>query len=217
MSYTHPSPGYDPYEPLAPNLNCGDAVNGFLLARPRRQIVQLLTGQRVLDVCCGTGSLTAMLAAAGCQAAGVDGSPTMLSFAKRKRINAKFQLMDATRLPFNHEFDAAVISLALHEMPLDIRKEVWASMRRAVRPQGRLIALDYTFPRSRSLWARMALSLVEQDEHSFVSIHREHYENFQEFMASGGLRAWVQERSEPLESVNEYWGGVIAVTVCRRS
>ena len=81
MTDTNLSPNHDPYQPLAPSLNCGDTINGWLLARPRRKIVQLVKGQRVLDVCCGTGSLAAMLAASGCQVIGVDGSPTMLAHA----------------------------------------------------------------------------------------------------------------------------------------
>jgi ubiquinone/menaquinone biosynthesis C-methylase UbiE len=211
------SSSYDPYEPLAQSLKRGDAVNGFLLSRPRRRIVQLLKGQRVLDVGCGTGSLTAMLAAAGCQVVGVDSSPTMLSFAQRKRIAAEFQLVDATRLPFDREFDAAVISIALHEMPPPAREKVWASMRRALRPQGRLIALDFTVSQSTGLLARIARSLIEQDERSLLTIHREHYENFQEFMRKGGLRAWIRERNESVESEYDFWGGTLAVMICRRS
>ncbi len=211
------SSSYDPYQPLAQSLQCGDAINGLLLSRPRRRIVQLLKGQRVLDVCCGTGSLTAMLVAAGCQAVGVDSSPTMLSYARRKGIAAEFQLIDATRLPFNREFDAAVISLALHEMTPHVREKVWVSMRRAVRPQGRLIALDHTVPRTTSLWARIALSIIERDERSLLTIHREHYENFQEFMQNGGLRAWIQERNEVVETEYDFWGGTVGVVICGRS
>ncbi len=215
MSDTNLNPDFDPYRPLAQGLPFGDAVNGWLLSHPRRKIVQLLAGQRVLDVCCGTGSLTGMLVTAGCQAVGVDGSPTMLALAQRKHSAAEFHHMDAANLPFRREFDAAVISLALHEMPPHVRDLVWTCMHRAVRPQGRLIALDYAVPRRTSLLARMARSLIEGDEHSFLTIHREHYENFSEFMRSGGLRAWVQARCEAFESEYEYWGGTIAVTICR--
>ncbi len=210
------SSNYDPYQPLAQGLKFGDALNRWVLSRPRQRIVQLLKGQRVLDVCCGTGNLTAMLVAGGCQAVGVDGSPTMLSHAQSKHIAARFQLMDATRLPFNREFDAAVISIALHEMPPRVREQVWASMRRAVRPQGRLIALDFAVPRHSSLSARIASSLIEQDERSLLAIHREHYENFQEFMRNGGLRAWIRERGETVEAEYDFWGGTVAMVICRR-
>lgn len=217
MGDTNLSSNYDPYQHLAQGLGFSDVVNRWVLLHPRRKIVQLLKGQRVLDVCCGTGNLTAMLAAAGCQVVGVDGSPTMLSHAQRKRIPAEFQRIDATRLPFSREFDAAVISIALHEMPPHARERVWASMRRAVRPQGRLIALDFAVPRSASLLGRMARSLAEQDERSLITIHREHYENFTEFMQNGGLHAWIQERGESVETEYDFWGGAVAVVVCRRS
>jgi ubiquinone/menaquinone biosynthesis C-methylase UbiE len=177
MNDTNLNPNHDAYQPLAERLRFSDAVNGWLLSRPRRKIAQLLKGQRVLDVCCGTGTLTAMLVGASCQAVGVDGSPTMLSFAQRKHIPAEFRQIDAVRLPFDREFDAAVISLALHEMPPHVRELVWDSMRRAVRPDGRLIALDFTVPQGNGLLASIAGSLIERDERGFVSVHREHYEN----------------------------------------
>ncbi len=207
----------DPYRPLAQSLPRGDAINGWLLARPRQRIVELLKGQRILDVCCGTGTLTAMLVHAGSQVVGVDSSPTMLSFAKSKQIGAEFHRMEATALPFDREFDAAVISLALHEMPPDVRNQVWHSMRRAVRPRGRLIALDFTVPQLLTLRARMARSLLEQDERSFRTIHPEHYANFVEFMRNGGLRAFIKERGDPVESDHDFWAGTVAVIVCRRS
>jgi ubiquinone/menaquinone biosynthesis C-methylase UbiE len=207
----------DPYQPLANGLARGDAINGWLLAQPRRRIVQLVKGQRVLDVCCGTGSLTAMLASAGCHAVGVDRSPTMLAFAERRQTSAEFRPLDATGLHFEREFDAAVISLALHEMSPGAREQTWDAMRRAVRPQGRLIALDFAVPRSAGLWGRLAQSLVEQDERSMLTIHREHYAHYCEFMQNGGLRAWVARRGERVESEHDYMGGVVALVVCRRS
>ncbi len=207
--------GYDPYQPLAQGLSRGDPINRWLLARPRQRIVHLLKGQRVLDVACGTGNLTAMLVAAGCQVVGVDSSPTMLSFAQRKHIAARFQLADATRLPFDREFDAAVISIALHEMSPRTRDLVWASTRRAVRPQGRLIALDFAVPRSTGLLERIAGSIIEQDERSLLTIHREHYENYKEFMRNGGLRAWIGQHCEAVEAQYDFWAGTVGVAVCR--
>lgn len=156
MSHESDSPGFDPYRPLGPNLKRGDRLNRWVLVRPRRRIVRLLKGQRVLGVCCGTGNLTAMLVAAGCQAVGVDSSFTMLSHARLKHIPAEWIQMDAARLPFQHELDAAVISLALHEMPSPVRGKVWESMRRAVRPGGLLVALDFVVPLHPGLLARVA-------------------------------------------------------------
>lgn len=213
MRYEERRDSFDPYRPLDQNLKVGDAVNRWLLLRPRQRIVQLLKGQRVLDVCCGTGNLTAMLVAAGCQAAGVDSSPTMLSHARRKQIAAEFKQMDATQLSFNQEFDAAVISIALHEMRPQVRDKVWEAMRRAVVPGGRLLALDFSVPQRNSLITRLAAWLMERDERGFASIHPEHYENFLEFMHNGGLLSWIEKRGQPLEAEYRFWGGTLAVVV----
>ncbi len=206
---------FDPYRPLAQNLKTGDRINRWILERPRRQIVQLIKGQRVLDVCCGTGNLTAMLVAAGCEVVGVDSSPTMLDHARQKQIAAEFKQLDATQIPYQSEFDAAVISIALHEMTPPVREQVWESMRRAVRPEGRLIALDFAIPKRNSLAARIASSLIESDEHSFAAIHPDHYRNFQEFMRRGGLLAWIQKRGKPVEAEYRFLGGTVAVVVTR--
>ena len=121
--------------------------NHWLFLRPRQVIAELLRGQRVLDVCCGSGDWSAELAAARCQVVGIDSSSTMVAYAREKRTAARFKVMDATAMPFEFEFDAAVISLALHALSAPVRQAVWESMVHAVTPGGRLIALDYTLPR----------------------------------------------------------------------
>ncbi len=204
---------FDPYRPLDQNLKSADVINRWILLRPRQRIVQLLKGQRVLDVCCGTGNLTAMLVAAGCRAVGVDSSPTMLSHARRKHIAAEFKQMDASQLQFHHEFDAAVISIALHEMQPQVREKVWESMCGAVLLGGRLIALDFAVPGQNSLLARIMGGLMEQDERGTLNYHPEHYRNYQEFMRNGGLLSWIQKWSQPLEAEYRFWGGTLAVVV----
>ena len=217
MTHEESPAGFDPYRPLSQNLNFGDRLNRWILRRPRQRIVQLLKGQRVLDVCCGTGNLTAMLVAAGCQVTGVDSSPTMLSHARQKHIPAEFEQMDATQLPFQSEFEAAVISLALHEMSPPVRAQVWEAMRRAVQTRGRLIALDFAIPLRNNLMARIASRFTERDERAFLSIYPAHYENYRGFMQAGGLLSWIQKRNQWLEAEYRFWGGTLAVVVVRES
>jgi len=213
MKAEESDPDFDPYRPIDQSLKFGDVINRGVLSRPRQKIVQLLKGQRVLGVCCGTGNLTAMLVAAGCQVVGVDSSPTMLSHARQKHIFADFKQMDAAQLPFNQEFDAAVISIALHEMPPQVRDHVWESMHRAVLPTGRLVALDFAVSQQNSLSARIASRLIEQDERGLTDIHPDHYENFREFMRNGGLLSWIQKRNLPVEVELLFLGGTVAVVV----
>lgn len=206
---------FDPYQALEHNLKSGDRINRWVLRGARQKIVQILKGQRVLDVGCGTGNLAALLAAAGCQVTGVDGSPTMLSHARQKRIAAEFKRMDAATMPFRDEFEAAVISSALHEMSPGVRGEVWEAMRQAVIPGGKLIALDFAIPLQNNLLGRMTGRMIEQDERSMLKVHPEHYENYREFMQSGGLLGWIQKQGQPPEADYRFWGGSIAVIVVK--
>ena len=51
MSYDENHSTFDPYRSFEQSLKTGDVINRWILSRPRRRIVQLLKGQRVLDVC----------------------------------------------------------------------------------------------------------------------------------------------------------------------
>jgi SAM-dependent methyltransferase len=107
---------------------------GFLSARP---------GERVLDVACGPGIVTAALEREGLLAFGVDLTREML----REAVSAggRFVQGDSGRLPFPQStFDAVVCRNALHHLsdpPLAIRE-----MSRVLRPGGRLVVEDMCAP-----------------------------------------------------------------------
>lgn len=191
----------------------GDLENRWLLRHPRQVVAGLVKGQRVLDVCCGWGDWSAELAAIGCQVVGVDLSAKRIAYAQQRRTTARFECMDAAAMPFQREFDAVLISFALHVVSAALRETIWQAMLRAVRPGGRLIALDYTFPRQLTLSGRLIYAIADRDERSLLKTDPAHYHNFQEFMRSGGLRAFALARSETLERQHEYWGGLIGLAV----
>jgi hypothetical protein len=114
-------------------------------------------------------------------------------------------------------FNAAVTSIALHGMGSAVRDDVWESLRRAVRPTGQLIALDFAVPQHNSLLARFAARFSERDERGFLDIYPAHYENFPEFMRNGGLLSWVQQRSQKIEAEYRFWGGTLAVVIIGQS
>lgn len=70
--------------------------------------LRLPAGARVLDVCCGTGDLSRVLAAHGYQVTGIDGSEEMLRFAREQTPGAQFCLADARRFSLGSRFDAAL-------------------------------------------------------------------------------------------------------------
>jgi SAM-dependent methyltransferase len=75
-------------------------------------------GKRVLDVGCGTGPISAWVAAHGADVTGFDLSPSMIRHAKGRGVpNASFRVADLSEpLSFleDRSFDVAVASLAFH-------------------------------------------------------------------------------------------------------
>ena len=105
-------------------------------------------GQRWLDVGCGSGAFTALLAerAAPAELHGIDRSPAMLAYA-RERLPHSVQLHegDAAALPFSDaSFDAAVMPLVI--VFLDEPLRAVAEMRRVVRPGGVVATYIWALP-----------------------------------------------------------------------
>lgn len=101
-------------------------------------VVELLAprvGERILDLGCGDGVLTAKLAALGCEVVGVDSSPEFVEAAKRLGVDAR--LLSGEALAFDAEFDAVSSNAALHWMkrPERVIDGVW----RALKPGGRFV------------------------------------------------------------------------------
>lgn len=94
-------------------------------ARGRLRVVDLVEagpGMRVLDLACGPGNLTSLLArlvAPGGEAVGVDLAPGMIERARARGIgNARFEVMDIEALRFaNAAFDAATCGHGLQFVP----------------------------------------------------------------------------------------------------
>ena len=145
---------------------------------------KMKAGDRVLDVCCGTGDQAFHYARAGIMATGIDLDPNMLKLArkdKRKTSNVSFQRADACYLPFKDNcFDYASISLALHEKERAARDKIIAEMKRVVRKGGALIFLDFQVP----LPKKMLPYLVKIVE---FFAGREHHRCFRDYLAQGGL------------------------------
>jgi demethylmenaquinone methyltransferase/2-methoxy-6-polyprenyl-1,4-benzoquinol methylase len=128
---------------------------------------------------------------AGCRAFGIDLSPAMLAVAQPKLgLGASLQVGDAARMPYaDGAFDLLTAVLLLHEMPAQVRTASVQEFRRVVKPGGRMLIVDhhtgpYPFPRG---WLRkLVLTLLE------MAGGREHYMNYRDFLARGGLPALIE-------------------------
>ncbi|HWE52134.1 MAG TPA: class I SAM-dependent methyltransferase [Bryobacteraceae bacterium] len=98
-------------------------------------------GERILDLGCGTGHLTAQIAERGVEVLGIDSSPAMIGQARQNypanRTQAKFLLADARNFHFEQSFDAVFSNAALHWIPDPAA--VIASVAAALKPGGRFV------------------------------------------------------------------------------
>jgi 2-polyprenyl-3-methyl-5-hydroxy-6-metoxy-1,4-benzoquinol methylase len=120
-----------------------------LMAPVIERMLDLRTGERVLDIACGNGILARRLAQLGATVVASDFSPRLIELAQRRTAeNAdriQYHVADATdeaallRLaePGGEAFDAAVCSNALMDMPLIT--PLFRAVRQMVRPGGRLV------------------------------------------------------------------------------
>jgi SAM-dependent methyltransferase len=106
------------------------------LGAPVLELLAPGAGERILDLGCGDGVLTAKLAAMGCCVIGVDASAAQVQATQKLGVEA--YVVNGEQLDFNGEFDAVFSNAALHWMrdPDAVIAGVW----RALRPGGRFVA-----------------------------------------------------------------------------
>jgi trans-aconitate 2-methyltransferase len=107
----------------------GAALLDLLAPRP---------GERILDLGCGTGHLTAQIAALGAEVIGLDASPAMVEQARRTYPQLTFVVGDARDFTLKQPVDAVLSNAALHWVQPP--EPVVDCVRRALQPGGRFVA-----------------------------------------------------------------------------
>ncbi len=108
------------------------------MAAEALSLLHLKGTERVLDLGCGNGNVTAEIAARLPQGevVGVDSSAEMIAFASDHfaRRNLRFEVVDIRRLVFREDFDLVVSFNALHWIPE--QGEALRAIRAAMKPDG---------------------------------------------------------------------------------
>jgi trans-aconitate methyltransferase len=94
-------------------------------------------GERILDLGCGTGHLTAQIAERGADVIGLDGSASMVAQARQNYPKLKFMLADARAFQFDEPFDAVFSNATLHWIPE--ARAVIGRIAACLKPGGRLV------------------------------------------------------------------------------
>ena len=105
------------------------------LGEPLIALLSPVAGERILDLGCGDGALSAKQAARSCAVVGVDSSRSMIDAARARGLDCL--VADAAALPFRAAFDGVFSNAALHWMLAP--DAVLAAVAQALKPGGRFV------------------------------------------------------------------------------
>lgn len=134
-------------------------INKFLREKLWKQllIVAIVNHkpEKILDVGCGTATLTIMLQKEfpGASVTGIDGDGKILAIADKKikesKLNINLKEALSFKLPFaDDHFDVVVSSLMLHHLSDDDKQKTLHEIIRVLRPGGQFVIADWGEPNS---------------------------------------------------------------------
>ena len=151
----------------------------FIRRGTRRKAMQLSgwqPGEKVLDLCTGTGELALTFASQGAKVVGIDLARGMLKVASAKSVNghSSWTEMEATRLGFaDRSFEVAMLSLALHHMPEPVQVNVLKELRRVTSRRVVIIEPDVPVkPNWVSTYVFVA-SILDESEYMHEWVHQD--------------------------------------------
>lgn len=157
---------FDAYDPIAGlyNRHWGYFADRMYPVLDRLVLRDLPSGCAVLDLCCGTGQLAAVLSEKGYDVTGVDGSEGMIEIARRNAPGVEFLVQDARELSLDRRF-AAVFSTfdsLNHVMSLDELEQVFRNVH-AVLEAGCCFEFDLNMEEGYLQRWRGSFGIVEDD------------------------------------------------------
>ncbi len=116
----------------------------------------ILSGHRVLDFGCGTGTLIIMAKIKNPESAiiGIDVDEKIINIAKKKiarqRLNIEIDKYDGNALPYENEsFDKVISSLVFHHLIGEQKGNILKEIYRILKPNGEIHIADFGRPRNR--------------------------------------------------------------------
>jgi demethylmenaquinone methyltransferase/2-methoxy-6-polyprenyl-1,4-benzoquinol methylase len=193
----------------------------------KRRVLRLAaprSGERALDLCCGTGDIAFALAARGARVVGIDFSEPMLQVARRKLEKRERKLEhppqflhgDAQQIPFpDDSFEIVTVGYGLRNLAS------WETglreMIRVTKPGGRLLVLEFGKPDNaawRSIYFGYLKCFVPVFGRIFCGNSATHayiLESLQHYPAQHGVAAKMRELGLENVRVLNLLGGVMSI------
>lgn len=119
------------------------------------RLANIQSGEKVLDIGCGTGTLIILAkqtSGNNAEIYGTDAAPEMIERAQEKarhdKVDVDFQTGLAENIQFpDNTFDLVMNSLMMHHLTADLREKALAEIYRVLKPGGRLLIVDFEPPK----------------------------------------------------------------------
>lgn len=186
-----------------------------ILSKVQKSIINVVGSEdRVLDIACGTGSLSLALSH-NCKAVtGIDLSEEMIDLAKmsalkQDRINVDFLLKDATDLSEykSGEFDFVITSMSIHQFDSGLAIEILKEMKRI---SSRVVIMDYFYPIPKGFWRKIIFTV------EWIA-GGDHYRNFRKYNSLGGLDYFLNQAGLVAQETDLYRSGTFRVVDCKHA
>lgn len=161
---------------------------------------QVKPGEKVLDVGCGTGSLTiaakVQVGPTG-EVYGTDASPEMIDVARRKAaragVDVTFQVDLIENITFpDNQFDVVLSSFMMHHLPDELKRDGLAEIYRVLKPGGRLMIVDLESSSGGSVIQKISDFMIQL--HGGHTVMQNNVKKLAPLMETAGLTALKTEK-----------------------
>jgi SAM-dependent methyltransferase len=160
------------------------------LAQLRQRVPELVSGERVLEIACGTGYWTQQLAPAAASVLAIDLSPEMIEIAKSKNLpdaKLQFAVADAFNLQVDDGFTACFVGFWWSHVARQAQAAFLENLRAKLGKDVLLIMIDNTYVEGSS----SPIARTDADGNTYqirTLANGERYEVLKNFPTDSGLR-----------------------------